>query len=213
MRMPRGYHKPGTVLQVSKALYGLCISPLLWQKEFTTTLRALGFQPVPHEPCCLIRDGVIVFFYVDDIILAYHKNKSQEAQQAIKSLQDKYTLTEGNDLQWFLGMEVLRDRTTRKIWLSQAAYSDKICRLADNTSLRHDTPMAAIELHPRKDLATPSDINKFQRKIGSLLFAAVTTRPDIAFATSDWLDFCQIRERITKTQPTECFYIFRVQNN
>ena len=44
--------------------------------------------------------------------------------------------------------------------------------------------MAAIELKPRNGLATPSETNKFQRKIGSLLFAAVTTRPDIAFATS-----------------------------
>lgn len=184
MRMPRGYQKPGTILQVNKALYGLRISPLLWQREFTTTLKALGFQTVPHEPCCLIKDGVIIFFYVDDIILAYHKEKEQEAQQAIKSLQDKYTFTGGNDLQWFLGMEVIRDRTRHTIQLSQAAYSDKISRLADKTNLRHDTPMAAIELKPRKGLATPADINKYQRKIGSLLFAAVTTRPDIAFATS-----------------------------
>ena len=44
--------------------------------------------------------------------------------------------------------------------------------------------MAAIELKPREGLATPSEINKYQRKIGSLMFAAVTTRPDIAFATS-----------------------------
>lgn len=44
--------------------------------------------------------------------------------------------------------------------------------------------MATIELKPRSGLATPSEINRFQRKIGSLLFAAVTTRLDIAFATS-----------------------------
>ncbi|HEY9845965.1 MAG TPA: Ty1/Copia family ribonuclease HI, partial [Candidatus Caenarcaniphilales bacterium] len=49
---------------------------------------------------------------------------------------------------------------------------------------RHDTPMAAKELKPYLGLATPSEINKYQRKVGSLLFAAVTTRPDIAFATS-----------------------------
>lgn len=184
MRMPRGYQKPGTILQVNKALYGLRISPLLWQKEFTTTLKALDFKTVPHEPCCLIKDGVIVSFYVDDIILAYCREKEREAQQIIQLLQDKYTFTGGHDLQWFLGMEVVRDRTTRKIQLSQAAYSDKISRLADRMNIRHDTPMAAIELRPRKGLATPTEINKFQRKIGSLLFAAVTTRPDIAFATS-----------------------------
>jgi hypothetical protein len=50
--------------------------------------------------------------------------------------------------------------------------------------MRHDMPMAGIELKPRAGLATPSEINKYQRKIGSLLFAAVTTRPDVAFATS-----------------------------
>ncbi|KAK1914204.1 hypothetical protein P3342_007450 [Pyrenophora teres f. teres] len=147
MRMPRGYQKPGTVLRLNKALYGLRISPLLWQREFTSTLRALGFQEVPHEPCCLIKDGIIIFFYVDDIILAYHKDMEHQAQQAIKRLQDKYLFTGGNDLQWFLGVEIIRDR-------------------------EHDTPMATAELLPRDGLASPSEINKYQRKIGSLLFAA-----------------------------------------
>jgi hypothetical protein len=184
MRMPRGYQKRGTILKVQKALYGLRISPLLWQKEFTTTLKALGFEEVPHEPCCLIKDGIIIFFYVDDIILAYDKRKTNEANQAIKLLREKYTMTGGDDLQWFLGMEVIRNRNQRLIQLSQAAYIDKISRLADKRDGRHDTPMAAKELKPRIGLATPSEINKYQRKIGSLLFAAVTTRPDIAFATS-----------------------------
>jgi len=44
--------------------------------------------------------------------------------------------------------------------------------------------MARIELLPRKDLATAAEINLYQRKIGSLLFVAVNTRPDVAFATS-----------------------------
>jgi hypothetical protein len=70
-RMPHGNQKPGTILQVNKALYGLRISPLLWQKEFTSTLKTLGFQSVLHEPCCMTQDGIIIFFYVDDIILAY----------------------------------------------------------------------------------------------------------------------------------------------
>ena len=44
--------------------------------------------------------------------------------------------------------------------------------------------MSGIELKPRDGFAAPLDINKYQRKIGSLLYTAVTTRPDIAFATS-----------------------------
>ena len=60
MRMPSGYQTPGTILSVQKALYGLRISPLLWQKEFTSTLIELGFTPVPHEQCCMIRSGAIM---------------------------------------------------------------------------------------------------------------------------------------------------------
>jgi hypothetical protein len=44
--------------------------------------------------------------------------------------------------------------------------------------------MASLKLLPRKNLATLAEVNKYQRKIGSLLFTAVTTRPDITFATS-----------------------------
>ncbi|KAK1918692.1 hypothetical protein P3342_001741 [Pyrenophora teres f. teres] len=77
-----------------------------------------------------------------------------QAQQAIKRLQDKYLFTDGNDLQWFLGVEIIRDRESRTIQLSQAAYADKISRLADRTDIRHDTPMATAELLPRDGLAS-----------------------------------------------------------
>jgi hypothetical protein len=184
MRMPRGYQKPGTLLKVQKALYGLRISPLLWQKEFTATLAQIGFKQVPQEPCCMIKDGVIIFFYVDDIIIAYHSKQQEEAMKAIKLIQDKYLCTGGDDLQWFLGVEVIRDRTQKTIQLSQAAYADKISQLTSRQDIRHDTPMSSIELKPRDGLAEPTEINGYQRKIGSLLFAAVTTRPDIAFAAS-----------------------------
>ena len=43
MRMPYGYQKPGTILKLQKALYGLRISPALWQRDFTATLTKLGF--------------------------------------------------------------------------------------------------------------------------------------------------------------------------
>jgi hypothetical protein len=93
-------------------------------------------------------------------------------------------MTGGEELQWFLGMEIIRDRDNHLIYLSQAAYLQKISRLIDDRSIRHDTPMAAIELKPYEGLATPSEINKYQRKIGLQLFAATSTRPDVAFAVS-----------------------------
>jgi hypothetical protein len=79
MRMPRGYSKPGTILLLNKALYGLRISPLLWQKDITEKLTELGFCTILHEPCCMVRDGVFIFFYVDDIILGNHPSQREAA--------------------------------------------------------------------------------------------------------------------------------------
>jgi hypothetical protein len=44
--------------------------------------------------------------------------------------------------------------------------------------------MSKEELLPSEDIASYKRITKFQRKIGSLLYAAVITRLDIAFAVS-----------------------------
>ena len=163
MRMPRGYKQSNTVLSLNKALYGLRISPLLWQRHFTEFLTKLGFIPVPHEPCCMIKDGVIIFFYVDDIILAYGKKREETAKALIQELETEYSLTGGDDLQWFLGLEVIRDRDQRKIWLSQAAYIDKITQLVreKDRQIRCDTPMSKVELLPNKAFATASEINLY----------------------------------------------------
>jgi hypothetical protein len=46
----------------------------------------------------MIRDGVFIFFYVDDIILGNHPNKRAAADKAVEELQKKYTLTRGEPL-------------------------------------------------------------------------------------------------------------------
>ncbi|KAK1910416.1 hypothetical protein P3342_008295 [Pyrenophora teres f. teres] len=69
----------------------------------------MGFLTVPHEPCCMIRDGVFIFFYVDDIILGNYLDKREVADKAVEELRKKYTLTGGEPLKWFLGLEVIRD--------------------------------------------------------------------------------------------------------
>ncbi|KAK1911248.1 hypothetical protein P3342_011850 [Pyrenophora teres f. teres] len=60
--------------------------------------------------------------------------------------------------------------------------------------------MSRAELLPRTDLAT-AEINLYQRKIGSLLFVAVNTRPDVAFATSRLARFLQTRAQSITEPP------------
>jgi hypothetical protein len=185
MKMPPGHRRNGTILKLNKALYGLRKSPLLWQKELTGTLKMLGFQDVPHEPCCLIKGGVIIFFYVDDIVFAFRKQQEEVALQLISQLRERYNLTGGGNLQWFLGIEILRDRAKKLIWLSQSSYIDKIVNLAQSqTDQPVRVPMRPEELLPFDEIATRESCARYLRKIGSLLYVAVITRPDVAFAVS-----------------------------
>jgi hypothetical protein len=184
MRLPPGHRIHGRILVLNKALFGLRKSPLLWQKELSGALVDIGFKLVPHEPCCYTCKGVILFFYVDDIAVAFRKETEHRAKELMKKLESKFRLTGGNELQWFLGIEVTRDRPKRIIWLSQSTYIDKIANLADVKEGNYLTPMAIEELLPFDGRAKPSDITRYQKKIGSLLYAAVTTRADVAFAVS-----------------------------
>jgi len=90
------------------------------------------------------------------------------------------------ELKWFLGIHVLRDYCLQKIWLSQKAYIEKIANQykIDLTGCLSDTPMVATELLPTTTIADKPSVILYQRKMGSLLYAAVTMQLDIAFAVS-----------------------------
>ncbi|KAJ3558539.1 hypothetical protein NPX13_g9684 [Xylaria arbuscula] len=144
----------------------------------------LGYSPVPHKPCCYSKNRILMFIYVDDIVLAYQSSQEASAIRLIRELKTKYQLTGGDDLQWFLGVEVIRDRQQKLIWLSQSSYIEKISKLSDSKEKKHPTPIKIQELLPYRGLATAKEIHAYQKKIGSIIYAAVITRPDIAFPAS-----------------------------
>ena len=47
---------------------------------------------------------------MDNIIVAYYKKKIAAVTKAVNMLKEKYTITRGDDLQWFLGVEIIRLR-------------------------------------------------------------------------------------------------------
>jgi hypothetical protein len=102
-------------------------------------------------------------------------------------------MTDCGELRWFLGIYILRDRRARSIWLSQESYFEKIVRecQANIDGRLPETPMDEKELLLSNGKATASSTTRYQKKVGSILFSAVTTRPDIAFAAARLSQFCQ----------------------
>lgn len=73
-RMRKEYTDSRCTLRLNRALYGLRCSPRLWQRDFSSTMRKLGLEPVNEEPCLFIGHGVIVLVYVEDIFIFYLPN-------------------------------------------------------------------------------------------------------------------------------------------
>ena len=50
----------------------------------------MGFNIVPHKPYYIIKEGVFIFFYINDIIFIFRKNKIRIIKGIIRELKIKY---------------------------------------------------------------------------------------------------------------------------
>ncbi|CAI7776944.1 unnamed protein product [Closterium sp. NIES-53] len=93
-------------------------------------------------------------------------------------------------VQNYLGLEIVRDRSVRKLWLHQQGYADKLCRRFLDMEQNGCTPKTPVSVDAYATLtfddeeAQERQEEEYRQKVGSLQFAATTTRPDIAFACS-----------------------------
>jgi hypothetical protein len=191
---PEGFERLGKCLLLLRALYGLKRSPLLWYTDFTTSLEELGLQPVPGVNCLYTNDRLIVFFFVDDIVILCLPIYLDRLARFETRLLNRYEMRSLGDLKWFLGIRIERDRPARKLWLCQDSYIDKIAtKFHCDKGKSPGTPLQTEELHPSSEdqKATAQQILAYQQRVGSLNFAAVVTRPDIARAASKLSEYLQ----------------------
>lgn len=132
MRMSLNYEKSRKILCLNKTVYELHESPVLWQWLLTETLMNIDFKSISHESCCLTCNEILIFFYVNDIVLAYWKSqkKKKKTKNLIVWLQNYYNILKEEDFQWFLSIAVYCDHRQKCLWLNQAAYINKIIKLA-----------------------------------------------------------------------------------
>ncbi|KAG7150913.1 Retrovirus-related Pol polyprotein transposon TNT 1-94 like [Verticillium longisporum] len=176
-----------TIFKLKRALYGLRRSPLLWHKLLSEAMRKIGLVALEEDNCVFMGKGMIVFFYVDDIILMNRKEDRQAAEELKNQLKSLFEMRELGEVRWFLGIRVIRDRSQRKLWLSLENYiTEKMKDLNLQPSTRgHLTPLSSDPAPAPKDYeASAESIHLYQRKIGSINYAATTARPDVAKAAS-----------------------------
>jgi transposase InsO family protein len=193
VKQPQGFHVggPDMVWKLNKALYGLKQASRQWYKTIHAFMMKIGYEPLKTDPCVykkISQTGklMLVCLYVDDTMIAVHKDDVQEWERDKARIADAYPIKDLGECQWILNMKVTRDRAKRVITLSQRAYIERITTERGMAETRTvSTPVTPgdfnMPIDPSKDL-DEEQTTYYQSLIGALLYVANITRPDVAYA-------------------------------
>jgi len=122
---------------------------------------------------------VYLILYVDDgLILATSK---KVLTRVLNELKSNFEITVGN-VDIYVGIEMVRDRKAKSIFIHQSSYIESVLKRFSMIDARIKESSADLGM----SLVSTGDINEchdipYRQAIGSLMFIANVTRPDIAF--------------------------------
>eukprot|EP00731_Ephydatia_muelleri_P020359 Em0013g86a len=189
MEQPPGYIKKGEehlVCKLKKSIYGLKQSPRCWNKVFNEYMTSLSYEQCAADPCVLVRtegtETTIIAVYVDDLIIIA---KNPETMERIKgSLTERFKMKDLGKLHYCLGINIEYDENKRCLWMHQRPYIQSLLERYQLSEAKSSCTPADINVKLVKDdgAAKLADSVCYQSMVGSLLYAAIATRPDIAQA-------------------------------
>jgi len=168
-------------LILRKALYGLKQAPRLWYEDIDGFLHSIGFKQSAEDPNLYLQPGVLLLLYVDDLLIAYNGIKGHEIKQLLHT---KYKMCDLGPARRFLGIEI--EKKKDGFCISQRAYIETIGRRLGLL----DAKPAKTPMDPQVDLTNtccedkPADRKQYLSIVGSLMYAALGSRPDIAFSVT-----------------------------
>ncbi|KAJ9535931.1 hypothetical protein OSB04_un000899 [Centaurea solstitialis] len=196
MKQPEGFEdpkNPNKVCKLLKSIYGLKQASRSWNLHFDDRIKEFGFTKSEYEPCVYTKfSGSIVTFlvlYVDDILLI---GNDVPTLQSVKSWLSKcFQMKDLGEAAYILGIKIYRNRSKRLIGLSQSTYIDKILKkFRMDESKKGFIPMQhGIVLSKTQCPVSSQDQDKmksvpYASAIGSIMYAMLCTRPDVAYSVS-----------------------------
>ena len=140
-------------------------------------------------------DALYVGCYVDDLYILYLQDGTDSLYASFtRELTQRWEVEDEGEVTDLLNIEISRQGAS--ITLRQTAYIDKLTKEwfphappahVQLNSVPHPEDIRELVIHATGEGAAPADptlINKYRKLVGALLYAATSTRPDIAYATS-----------------------------
>ena len=195
MEQPEGFEVEGKeymVCKLKKSLYGLKQAPRQWYKKFDSFMVSHGYKRTDADPCVYIQqftggNFIILLLYVDDMLIV---GQDVAMIRKLKSdLSKSFDMKDLGPAKQILGMEITRDRKAKKLWLSQERYVE---RVLERFNMKEAKPVSSplsnqFQLSRRLCPTNQEEKDKmagipYSSAVGSLMYAMVCTRPDIAHA-------------------------------
>lgn len=185
---PEGLDVPvGHSCKLLRSLYGLKQSPRCWNERFKSILTSFQMKQSVSDPCVFVSTKVEPLYlalYVDDgLIIA----KSSELIQSLLNHLKQDLKVKTINSKCFLGLEINHNIETGSVFLHQSRYISKILHrfnMANSNPSKSPLP-ASHALNQREVLETDIVTNvPYSEALGSLMYCAMGTRPDIAYSIS-----------------------------
>ena len=175
------------VCSLSKALYGLKQAGRCWNERIDREIINFGAKKSDADPCVYVKgEGkglILIVIYVDDIVVA--SQSEYEMIEFGRYLSNIFEIKDLGTMAYCLGMEFVQ--RINEISIYQSGYiRDVLDRFRMSDSKPVATPMdPGTKLEKDEGESSPNEEElPYRELIGSLMYLAVCTRPDIAFAVS-----------------------------
>lgn len=184
----------GRVCKLNRAMYGLRQASRLWNIKLSKYLRKLGFKQSELDPCVYykIYDKaiIIVAIYVDDLII--FSNDDEMTMDLKTNLQGEFKMKDLGDVEYCVGMHIVRDKVNGKITLDQRKYIEEVLARFNMTDCNPvKTPVDGnkrlTHLMSPQNESEVLDMSKipYKEAVGCLIHLVQGSRPDIAYAVHD----------------------------
>ncbi|CAI7834779.1 unnamed protein product [Closterium sp. NIES-53] len=188
MVQPEGFDDgSGRVLRLKKALYGLKQAPMQWYLKLRGVLEEIGFTPATADHSLIMlgegeqRSFMVV--YVDDILI--FSPSLDLVKEVMLKLQDKFKCKALGDVSFYLGLHIERDVEKRCMRVHQRRYLKALAANFGQSEGHVATPFPSgfkCVKGPEEESVGEEERRRFHSLVGSLMYAAVNTPPDVAFA-------------------------------
>ena len=128
---------------------------------------------------------MMIYRFVDDMQGQHHRDDAAEFAESSALLREKFKIKQIDTSTWMLGMRIKRDRAARTITLDQELYiQTALQRFGLGQCKSAPTPEAvgARNENGIPQLDKLADRQRFMEITGTLMYAAISSRPDISHA-------------------------------